>query len=96
MILKIITKKHVEEILKLLNGINELYFAEICNNIPDAHKGSINRTLQELCDFKILSKREEGTAKLSKTFYSITELGKDSLKLYSLEKEIENKYGINE
>lgn len=91
-----INKKHVKEILYVLNKFNELYFAQICNNIPKAHKNSINRTLQELCDFKMLSKREEGTAKLSKTFYSITDLGKESLKFYELEKEMENKYKITE
>ncbi|AVB76290.1 hypothetical protein MMJJ_08800 [Methanococcus maripaludis] len=96
MILKMINKKHVKEILYLLNSVEELYFAEICNNIPEAHKGSINRTLQELYDFKMVSKREEGTAKLSKTFYSITDLGKESLKFYELEKEVETKYNITE
>lgn len=94
--LKLIAKKHVKEILYLLNSVEELYFAEICNKIPEAHKGSINRTLQELYDFKIVSKREEGTAKLSKTFYSVTDLGMESLKFYELEKEIEKKYKITE
>ncbi|MBA2841283.1 DNA-binding HxlR family transcriptional regulator [Methanococcus maripaludis] len=95
MILKLINKKHVKEILYLLNSADELYFAEICKNIPEAHNGSINRTLQELYDFKMVSKREEGTTKLSKTFYSISILGMESLKFYELEEKLEEKYCTN-
>ena len=96
MLLKILGKKHVKEILLLLNAHGELYFSQIHEHIP-THTSVLGRTLSELVKSGLITKRKEIVDNLSfvRSCYSLTDLGKKAVKLYDyaeqLEKELEEK-----
>ncbi|MCS3901772.1 winged helix-turn-helix transcriptional regulator [Methanococcus voltae] len=83
MIVDLIKKRHVDRILKTLNN-NELYFGQLKNEL-NVDAGSLNKLLREMCDEGVVKKRiEEKTKsnKLSKVYYSLTDLGTELLEKY--------------
>ena len=100
MLLKILGKKHVREILLLLNTHGELYFSQIHEYMP-THTSVLGRTLSELVKSGLITKRKEIVDNLSfvRSCYTLTDFGKKAVKLYGyaeqLEKELEEKHSIN-
>lgn len=89
MVLKLLSKKHMENILKLLNGGEELYVQQINDEIK-INKSNLSQLLQELQDNGFVSKRiDEDTAKnLPKSYFKLTEKGKRALKVYEMIEEL--------
>ncbi|MBA2853492.1 DNA-binding HxlR family transcriptional regulator [Methanococcus maripaludis] len=90
MIFKVLAKKFVREILEMLENVDEMYFSEIMNKL-NTHQGTVGRVLGELVDYNLLSKREdEEGKKLNKTYYSITDDGREALEFYEYADRMEN------
>lgn len=86
---KLLFKKHVKEILKLLNEKEEVYFSEMAE-ILELPQGSAGRILKDLTDGKLVSKsRPESEDTIPKVYYRLTELGKKALLVYDITDEIE-------
>lgn len=94
MLIETLGKKHVREILDLLNFHERIYFGEICEHVA-INKGNLSKILNLLVNLGILKKEEEEEGKkLNKTYYSLTDFGKEAYSLYNVEKEIERKYSF--
>ncbi|ABO35425.1 transcriptional regulator [Methanococcus maripaludis C5] len=92
MLLKLIAKTHASEIIKSLEKNDELHFGGICKYV-EGHKNSINRILQELYDEGIVEKREENySPKISKSYYKLTDFGKEVSKIIDQLEDLEHKY----
>jgi DNA-binding HxlR family transcriptional regulator len=90
MIFKVLAKKFVREILEMLDNVDEMYFSEIMNKL-NTHQGTVGRVLGELVDYNLLYKREdEEGKKLNKTYYSITDDGRQALEFYEYADRMEN------
>ena len=90
MILKLLAKKHVREILKLLNEHEYLNFGQILREI-NINQSNLSKLLNELVDAGLLEKWEEKEGyKLPKAYYKITDEGKNALIIYEIEENLKN------
>ena len=86
---KLLFKKHVKEILKLLESEGELYFSEIMSKLS-LPQGTSSRLLKELHNFKLVSKsRPESDETIPKVYYNLTEYGKKALLVYKITDELD-------
>ncbi len=84
-ILKLLAKKHVKEILELLNENEELYFGQILREI-NINQSNLSKLLNELVKAGLVEKWEEKEGhKLPKSYYKITKKGQQALVFYNLD-----------
>ncbi|AAB98353.1 hypothetical protein MJ_0361 [Methanocaldococcus jannaschii DSM 2661] len=83
MILKILAKKHVKDVLKLLNS-KDMYFSELQKTL-NLHPKILDSILSDLVNEGFVEKREgESPYKFGKVYYSITPRGKRALEILDL------------
>ncbi|MBA2864026.1 transcriptional regulator [Methanococcus maripaludis] len=99
MFLKVLSKKNTKEVLYLLEKNEELYFSQILNE-TGAFKSNLSNLINELIDFGLISKREEAEElkqqKIPKVYYKLTNIGKEALKIYEIEENLEKLKTNNE
>ena len=84
-VLKLLAKKHVKEILELLNENEELYFGQILREI-NINQSNLSKLLNELVKAGLVEKWEEKEGyKLPKSYYKITKKGQQALVFYNLD-----------
>ncbi|MBA2862050.1 MarR family transcriptional regulator [Methanococcus maripaludis] len=89
--LRLIAKKHVKEILRLLESNDEMYFSEIKKAL-ELNPRNLTDLLNELYESKLINKRiDEDNVKLSKVYYRITYEGKLILDVYEMLEDLEGK-----
>jgi DNA-binding HxlR family transcriptional regulator len=92
--LQILSKKNNREILELLAKYGELHYGALKRHSTLSSR-SLSNALNELVDNNLIKRRDEpfdkSTKRIPKTFYSLTPLGKEALKIYELAEELERK-----
>jgi DNA-binding HxlR family transcriptional regulator len=88
MLFRLLAKKHVKEILYLLNEKGEFGFGEIRDTF-EYDKSNLSKLMKELEETGIVSRREEShELKIPKSYFKLTNKGKEVLKLYEFEERI--------
>ncbi|MBB6067922.1 transcriptional regulator [Methanococcus maripaludis] len=88
MLIKTLCKSNVKEIILLLEKNGETHFGEIENTLQ-INRGNLSKVLNLLVAEKFINKREEeSNLKLNKTYYSLTELGKNAILVYELNEKL--------
>uniref|UniRef100_A9A7I1 Transcriptional regulator PadR family protein n=1 Tax=Methanococcus maripaludis (strain C6 / ATCC BAA-1332) TaxID=444158 RepID=A9A7I1_METM6 len=89
MVLKTLTKKHVQNILELLGDGEERYLSEIQNEL-EVDTGNLSNLLNKLVKEHLVEKRREPLGEaMGKTYYKISEFGMEALDFYKLDEEFE-------
>ncbi|MBA2861023.1 transcriptional regulator [Methanococcus maripaludis] len=84
MILKILSKKHVKEILKTIESHKSIYYGQLKKE-TGLNSGNLSKLLNELLDFGFITKEEVPTdTKIINVYYDLTEKGKEALKVYEI------------
>jgi len=96
MSLKLLAKKHADRVLSYLKEHGESHFGQIKTDL-NIEQSTLSKLLTELVEEDYLSKREEKEGyKLPKTYYKLTDIGNNALKIYfeyeKLEKMKESKF----
>ncbi|MBA2846174.1 DNA-binding HxlR family transcriptional regulator [Methanococcus maripaludis] len=80
MLISFLGKKNIFDILNLLSKNEELYFREIEDTL-EIHKSTLSKTLKEIEEKGLISRREEATnLKIPKAYFKLTEKGKKVVK----------------
>ncbi|WP_232210830.1 winged helix-turn-helix domain-containing protein [Methanothermococcus okinawensis] len=83
--IKLLAKKHIKEILELLNKNEEMYFGQILR-IININQSNLSKLLNELVNAGLVEKWEEKEGyKLPKSYYKITKKGRQALIFYKLD-----------
>jgi len=84
-LLKLLSRKHVKEILIYLSKNGEVHFGQIHKELR-IHKGTLSEILKELLEQNIVKKRIDAKEDelLPKRYYSLTDFGKNVLLIYEL------------
>ena len=89
-ILKLLAKKHVKEILELLNEKEELYFGQILREM-NINQSNLSKLLTELVTAGLVEKWEEKEKyKFPKSYYKLTKKGRHALIFYNLDAKFKN------
>ena len=90
-LLKILSKKNNYLIMKFLLDFGKSYFKEIRKGLRIDSKIA-HRALDELVNAGLVEKEvEDPTKRTSKVYYSLTDLGREAIKVYELVEELEKK-----
>ena len=90
-LLKVLAKKNNYLVMKFLYNHGKSYFKEIKTGLRVDGK-VVNRALEELVKAGLVQKEiEEPAKRTSKVYYSLTELGKEAIKVYEYVEELEKK-----
>ena len=97
-LLKIVSKKNNRLVLKLLNKYNKLHYSAIKKELRIYDK-LLNNALDELVNAGLVKKEVENpNIRTSRVFYSLTEFGKEAIKVYDyvgcLEKKLNKSQNI--
>ncbi|WP_459202016.1 transcriptional regulator [Methanococcus sp. CF] len=93
MLINLLSKKHVKEIMTFLNESGEVHYSMVQKSLK-INKGTLSSLLLLLIENEIVEKRKDetdGDEGLIKTFYYLTNYGKDVMGLFELEKALENR-----
>ena len=89
--LQTISKKNSRTVILLLAKFNKLHFGALKKKSKIEGK-SLTNTLNELLSEGLITKEYEDPSKrTAKVYYSLTNLGKEALKIYELAEELERK-----
>ncbi|WP_459202084.1 MarR family transcriptional regulator [Methanococcus sp. CF] len=89
MVLTILTKKHVRNVLELLNERGEMYLSEIQTELG-IDSGNLSTLLNNLVKEKLLEKRKEPLGEsIGKSYFMLTKIGKKAVKVYKWDEELE-------
>jgi len=89
--LKILSKKNNYLVMKFLLNFGKSYFKEIKKGLKIDGKVA-NRALDELVEAGLVEKEiEDPTKRTSKVYYSLTDLGREAIKVYELVEKLEKK-----
>jgi len=90
--LKVLAKKHTKRVLTTLQKYGELHFWALHKELR-IDRSSLANILKELLEWGLVKKREEydKSKKFPKSYYSLTDLGREAIKVYELVEELEKK-----
>ncbi|MBA2858630.1 DNA-binding HxlR family transcriptional regulator [Methanococcus maripaludis] len=87
-VLKLLSKRNVDRILKILSEHDEMYFGQIKTEI-EINQSNLSQLLTELVENGYLEKRiGESRTNISKSYFKLTEKGKRALKIYEIAEEL--------
>ncbi|WP_423792106.1 winged helix-turn-helix transcriptional regulator [Methanocaldococcus indicus] len=90
-ILKILTKKYNKAILFLLEKYGTLHYSAIKKSLNNVHDHLLTKALDELVEAGLIKRElENPNIRPSRVLYSLTDLGKMALNIYSIAKKIED------
>ena len=92
MYLKILSRKHVKEILEIIEKHGSIHFGDLKKK-SNINVGNLSKLLNILLDYNLITKTAVPTdTKIVKTYYSITDMGKNAMRVFKLIDELDRKF----